>query len=178
VAWDKERYANDPVYRSKIKAVNSAWAKANRPRINARFRHRRATEPKVAEARRRAWLRKNYGITLEEFDAMVAHQDGLCALCARRPSDTLCVDHSHDTEMLRLLLCRTWNTGFGCFGDDPALMRAGADYLEIWQIIHARRLKAVSAKPIPKKKTSKPKKRKDMKCLLTLFPTKKPKPRD
>jgi hypothetical protein len=131
VSYSKERYANDPVYRAKIKATWKASAKANRPKINAWARHRLATDPKVAEAARRTWLRRQYGITLEDYNAMVARQNGLCALCQRRPVERLCVDHCHDTLMLRLLLCRTCNGGLGNFHHDPDLMRAGADYVEI-----------------------------------------------
>jgi len=44
-----------------------------------------------------------YGITLAEYHAMVARQDGLCALCERRPVEKLCLDHCHDMQMLRML---------------------------------------------------------------------------
>jgi len=137
VSHDKERYATDPVYRSKAKAASKAWSAANRPKINARLRHRRATDPNYHETRRRHELWSTYGLRLEDYDAMVARQKGLCLLCQRRPTERLFVDHSHDAEMLRSLLCRTCNTGLGCFGDDPALMRTGADYVEIWRLIHA-----------------------------------------
>ena len=162
--WDKERYSNDPAYR------------ANHVEFNARRRLRRATDPKFADAERDCKLRHAYGITLEDYVAMAKRQDGLCGLCRRRPTERLCVDHCHDTRMVRLLLCHTCNRGFGSFGHNPDLMRAGADYLEIWRIIHARKL-AAGFKPIPIK-TSKPKKRKDTKCRPTSPPTKNLKPHD
>src|SRR5258708_24146556 len=68
---------------------------------------------------------------------MVARQKGRCALCRRRPIERLQFDHSHDAQKLRLLLCLGCNTGFGSFGDDPGLMRAAADYLDIWPINHS-----------------------------------------
>jgi len=170
VTYDKERYANDPVYQAKLKTARNAWCEANRPSINARRRHRLATDPKVAEAMRRTRLRRKYGLSLEDYDAMVARQDGLCPLCRRMPKERLCVDHCHDTQMLRLLLCHGCNRGLGNFGHDPALMRGGADYLEIWQIIHARR-RATAASPTPEKNTSKPEKEKP--CPRTSSPKKK-----
>lgn len=175
--WDKERYANDPVYRSKLKATTRAWRKANRPKIRAYEAKRRATEPKAAETFRRWWLRTTYGITPAEFDAMVERQDGLCAICERKPRVRLHVDHSHDTRMLRLLLCLTCNAGLGNFGDNPSWLRRAIDYLEIWRIIHARWL-AAGRKPIPKKKISKRKKGKKTKCRPTSSLKKNPKPRD
>src|SRR5919108_3597318 len=85
---------------------------------------------------------------------MVARQKSCCALCRHQPIKRLQVDHSHDTRKLRLLLCLGCNTGFGSFGDDPKLMRSGADYLELWRIIHGWQGPA-AIKPIPKKKKKK-----------------------
>ena len=175
MGYDKERYANDPDYRAMMKAARKAWAQANKDKVNASARERRANNPKFAEAHRSQQLRQKYGITIEVYDAMVARQRGRCAVCQRRPIGRLCVDHSHDTQMLRRLLCHDCNLGFGKFRDNPNLMRIGADYLEIWRIIHARKL-AAGFKPIPIK-TSKPKKRKDTRCRPTSSPMKNPKPR-
>jgi hypothetical protein len=97
---------------------------------------------------RRKFLRFRYGITLEDYEAMVARQDGLCALCTLRPTKRLCVDHCHDTRMLRSLLCQGCNRGLGHFGHYPHLLRAGADYVEIWRLIHVQRL-AAGVKPFP-----------------------------
>ena len=173
--WDKERYANDPIFQAKVKASSNAWKQANRSKFNACRREQYANDPKFVEAVRNSWLKTAYGITLRDYNAMVERQDGLCGSCRRRPTEKLHVDHCHETQMLRLLLCRTCNIGFGYFGDDPDLMRAGADYLEIWRIIHARRL-AAGHKPTPIR-TSKPKKRKDTKCPPASPRTTKPMPR-
>jgi recombination endonuclease VII len=175
VKYDKERYANDPVYRAKVKAANKSWDKANKPKINARRQHRLATDPKYAEAVRDYWLQYKYGITLQEYTAMVARQDGVCALCRRKPVQSLCVDHCHDTQMLRLLLCHGCNLGFGKFGHNPVLLRAGADYLEIWRIIHARW--GAAGKSLPENSPARKTRRQET-CPPTSSPTKKPKPRD
>src|SRR5260370_138565 len=137
MGWDKERYATDPIYRSRLKEASMAWEKANPARV------------KVGQ--RAFLLRRTYGITPADYDAMVARQEGLCAVCQRKPIRRLCVDHSHDTQLLRLLLCHGCNRGLGHFGDNPDFLRAGADYVEIWRIIHARRLNTMYAKPIPMK---------------------------
>lgn len=83
--------------------------------------------------RSREWsLKKTYGLTSEEYDAMLAAQGGVCALCgnASTHGKQLCVDHCHKTSKIRALLCDVCNRGLGYFKDDPEALRGAADYLE------------------------------------------------
>jgi hypothetical protein len=91
------------------------------------------TEAEVA----RMWkLQKNYGITIEQYDAMLEAQGGVCAICKRPPkggntsSKNLNVDHDHKTGERRGLLCNDCNPALGKFQDSPQLLRAAAAYLE------------------------------------------------
>ena len=105
----RERQA-DPEFRSKQRERYARWRK-NNPRGH------------------RKWgLQYFYGITLEQWDEMVVAQSGRCAICNRMTD--LVVDHCHNTSRVRELLCGTCNSGLGHFKDDPALMRAAADYIE------------------------------------------------
>jgi len=76
----------------------------------------------------------NYGLTRQQYEAMVEAQGGVCALCKRSAREVdgfiLDVDHDHATGKVRALLCRLCNIGIGHFYDEPALLRAAADYLE------------------------------------------------
>lgn len=81
-------------------------------------------------------LKRKYGITLVEFEAMTIAQEGRCAICHEEPgmpprgtSPTLYVDHDHDTGSVRGLLCHDCNRALGGFKDDPVRLRAAADYL-------------------------------------------------
>jgi hypothetical protein len=78
-----------------------------------------------------------YGITVEQYDQMFDNQAGLCAICEQPETMTyrgvvkqLCVDHDHVTGEVRGLLCAACNFAIGKFKDDPALLRAAAQYLE------------------------------------------------
>lgn len=74
-----------------------------------------------------------YGVTPEQYQALLDAQDDRCAVCRsdawpgkdNRPH----VDHDHATGAVRGLLCGRCNTGLGQFQDDPALLRAAVDYL-------------------------------------------------
>ena len=68
-----------------------------------------------------------YDLTPAEVVALVASQDGVCALCwVRQPEH---VDHDHRSGEVRGILCFTCNTGMGNFGDSPARLLAAAGYL-------------------------------------------------
>jgi hypothetical protein len=83
-------------------------------------------------------LRRTYGITIEEWDAMFTEQGGLCAICHRPETATLhgvvkrlAVDHDHITGTVRGLLCQNCNRAIGLLGHDPARLRQAAEYLAI-----------------------------------------------
>lgn len=85
-----------------------------------------------------AWNERNpdyhlghlYGLKPGEFGRMLEDQDGLCAICRQSSEKTLHVDHDHASGEVRELLCSACNLGIGKFKDDPALLRAAADYID------------------------------------------------
>jgi hypothetical protein len=82
------------------------------------------------------WLRTKYGIDVAGYEALLAKQDGCCAICGttnpkgRTVSPYFCVDHDHSDGRVRGLLCSTCNTGIGHLRDDPDLLRKAIAYLE------------------------------------------------
>lgn len=99
----------------------------------AQNRHKRKSlndDGKAAFAKyRKRWaLKKRYGITLEEYNEMLARCGGCCEVC-RRPSRRLHVDHDHATRAVRGLLCQSCNFCIGYAYDSPVNLRAAADYL-------------------------------------------------
>jgi hypothetical protein len=55
------------------------------------------------------WSRRiaRYGVTLPMWDAMLATQNGLCAICGEKPPTD--IDHDHVTGKVRGLLCSYCN---------------------------------------------------------------------
>jgi hypothetical protein len=74
-----------------------------------------------------------YGITREQFDALLAAQDGKCAICGTSDwpgrSNRPHVDHCHTTGAVRGILCHFCNIGLGNFRDRLDLLQAAAAYL-------------------------------------------------
>jgi hypothetical protein len=74
-------------------------------------------------------LFKTYGITVEEYTAMLDKQDGVCAICKKPDSKRLSVDHSHQSGKVRGLLCTKCNTALGKFDDSVDLLNTAITYL-------------------------------------------------
>ena len=72
-------------------------------------------------------FKRMYGITLEQRDALMATNDGMCVICGERPSEV--IDHCHRTNQVRAALCGHCNRGLGCFLDDPNLIEKALKYL-------------------------------------------------
>lgn len=75
--------------------------------------------------------KKEYGITLEEYEAMFSAQGGVCLICLlpERSGKLLAVDHDHATGEVRGLLCNGCNVALGMFLDDPERIERAARYV-------------------------------------------------
>lgn len=119
-ARQREYRAKD---REKTNAEHRAYAKL--------YRKKYPEKQKAQDYR--AHLMKNYSITPEEVDALIAQQEEKCLLCgiplglAKR---TLYhIDHCHETGKVRGILCNKCNRGLGFFNDSPAKLRRAILYL-------------------------------------------------
>jgi hypothetical protein len=129
----RNRYANDPAHRARKLAANRTWRMAHRDELNAEWSEKwRSDETFRASRKAAAWVRRlrKYRLTPADYERMLREQDGLCALCHRRPARGLVVDHCHATNRVRGLLCDKCNSGLGFFDDDAERMRTGAGYVD------------------------------------------------
>jgi len=95
----KKYWANPQKARDYQKKLRSSWTPEQR-----KLKHR---------INKLSW---KYRITLEQYDAMVAEQGNLCAICGRpqrRANRPLCIDHDHKTGKVRGLLCDFCNQLLG-----------------------------------------------------------------
>jgi len=76
---------------------------------------------------RNAALKRRYGITQDDFDAMLAEQGNLCLICASKSE--LVVDHCHQTGKVRGLLCVLCNGLLGQARDDVKILGKAIRYL-------------------------------------------------
>ena len=106
------------------------WAQDNPDRVAARNQLYKA-DGRRRRNDRRYHLKKTWGLTIEEYEAMLASQGGVCAICGRPPREDIAlhVDHDHETGAIRGLTCFRCNNALGDLNDDPELLARAADYL-------------------------------------------------
>jgi hypothetical protein len=74
-------------------------------------------------------LKKFYGLTRDEFEAMKVAQNGICAICnleMPRPY----IDHNHATGRIRKLLCMQCNTALGMVKESVTTLANMIQYIE------------------------------------------------
>ena len=128
LAGKRQRYLADP---GVVKARVKRWQQENPERLNA-YRRARRLEPEVKRRERAGHLKRKYGITVEQYDAMLETQGGGCFICGRPPREeiSLHVDHDHSTGKVRGILCFCCNNALADFQEDRLLLQKAADYLD------------------------------------------------
>jgi hypothetical protein len=130
---------------------------AGADRLTPEERQRRNSEQKrkKRQANREEHTRKNrewnfrrkYGITVAQYDEMRMAQEYRCAICQRHEDDlpkkpsrrttdglqtmgsALVVDHCHQSNKVRKLLCFKCNQGIGCFRESLEYLMAAYEYV-------------------------------------------------
>lgn len=110
------RDGHRPECKACTSARRKAWYASNRER---------------KEAERSGHLRRTFGLTLEEYEQLLAAQGGRCAICRAEPGNiSLHGDHDHETGRVGGLLCFRCNGGAGQFKEDIELLARAIDYLD------------------------------------------------
>jgi len=143
-----ERYVSTGSCRTCSAEAVQAHTISNLPEYRERWKKQREANPAAQAAKAKRWRDRNldsaraknrdaqrwrrYGATPEQIEAFHAAQDGNCPGCAK-PLDhagTPHLDHCHETNKVRGLLCARCNLALGHALDDPATLRRLAEYLD------------------------------------------------
>lgn len=89
------------------------------------------TQRNLIRMRERAKERR-YGITQEDFDKMLSEQNNKCKICSIEFKGTKYthIDHCHDTNRVRGLLCNDCNLALGQFNDNTDILDNAIKYLQ------------------------------------------------
>ncbi len=113
-------------YQRRFRATHAAYG---RERSKA---WRYANPDKVKYMDRRGQLRRRYGLTPAEFEALVMQQEGMCKICRKllEPGRNTHVDHDHDTKVIRGVLCGQCNVLIGMAHNSPGILEQAITYLK------------------------------------------------
>lgn len=116
-----------------VKKKSREWVAANQERVRENQKRWRAVnKDKLLKANRKHWLKKFYGLTPETWQEMFDAQGRVCKCCGSpdpKAANGWHVDHCHETDVVRGILCQQCNIMIGCASDDPTILMDGARYL-------------------------------------------------
>lgn len=114
--------------KNKERLIRSAtgWNRKNRESHRKHDKKWRAKNPTKSRA---AYLKRTYQLTIEEYELIKTIQEGRCAICLLK-KPRLVIDHCHNSDKIRGLLCTTCNAGIGQFNDNVGLLFEAIKYLE------------------------------------------------
>lgn len=117
------------------KRKRKAHYHANREKRLAETKQWAAEHPELRKAAVRRWhLKTKYGLTEEQFDAMLVEQGNSCAICRlEEPGGRYKkwhIDHCHKTGKVRGLLCAGCNTMLGHAKDSVKTLGEAIGYLQ------------------------------------------------
>lgn len=107
-----------PCRRKQVAAWRRTWTPEQIERARLKYRRRN--------------LRESYGITPEDYDALLQSQAGRCICGTTKPGPRVRhfhVDHDHSDGHIRGLLCQDCNFAIGLAGDHPERLELLAAYL-------------------------------------------------
>ena len=122
------------IHKEQAREHTRRWGKANPEWLKQRTKNRHKMNPNT---RRNARLKRVYGISGAQYEAMLVAQNGVCAICGGTfevgPFRKPCVDHDHITGAVRGLLCNDCNVGLG-FYERKNFATSAAAYLSAPQL--------------------------------------------
>ncbi len=107
------------------------WRKNNRDKYLG-YREKEKSHPNYKDWGRRSKLKKNFNLSLEDYNDMFNKQNGECACCGVHQSSlsiSLAVDHCHKTGKIRKLLCKRCNLVLGLVEEDINLLLNLINYI-------------------------------------------------
>ena len=145
-----EKWRDSEVGKAKTRATGIEWRINNPEKIKQNKKNYRENNPETSRksvqkcwnnnkdkykvTHWRTWLRNKYGLTEGRYYEILEDQNYCCAICGSPEKDSrrqrFCVDHCHDTGIVRGLLCFSCNVLLGNANDSIGLLEEAITYLK------------------------------------------------
>lgn len=131
---NKKEY--DKKYREENKERKKEYRKAYWQIKGKEINEKRKLSPIYKNISKGYTLKKNYNITLDDYNKMLLEQDGKCWTCSKDVEEernkVLCVDHDHLTGKVRKLLCNKCNIAIGLLKEDTKIIENVLNYIKLF----------------------------------------------
>jgi hypothetical protein len=87
-----------------------------------------ATENRRQYYKPHEYMRRKFNLTDKQYAELMKHDN--CEVCGRDITNKKCIDHCHNTEKIRGVLCNNCNTTLGLVGDNVQVLTELIRYLE------------------------------------------------
>jgi predicted RNase H-like nuclease (RuvC/YqgF family) len=129
--------AKSKIYNNKpeIKLKNACYKENNKEKLQLQNKKwYLKNKEHVAKTNKIYRLKRKYNLTLEDWDNLLKSQNNQCKICSIDFSyDTHntkpFVDHCHNTNNVRGMLCHLCNAGLGYFKDNVDVLQKATKYL-------------------------------------------------
>lgn len=112
-------------YSPSCKDCRNKHRRDNRARLSIQEKKYWENNPEKLQAKRRRRSARKYGLSYEEYEAALKSE---CEICGAK--EDLSVDHNHETNEVRGVLCRRCNLCIGRMDDDPGILLRAVEYLQ------------------------------------------------
>ena len=126
-AQDKEYY---DAHKEERKKYSKEYRKNNVEKVR---KYQRKYDKNNSSQKKNTTIKRNYGITLEEYNIIFNNQQGCCAICKKHQDEfkiPFGVDHNHKTGKIRGLLCGKCNLLLGYANDNITTLESATIYLK------------------------------------------------
>jgi hypothetical protein len=119
--------------KKKQKEVNKKYRQSEKGKTayaKAKLKYKKTEKGKTTSLNLRC---KSYNLTIDDYNKMFTSQNGCCKICGKHQSEfkkSLSIDHNHQTNEVRGLLCNNCNTILGHAKDDIEILQNAIKYLK------------------------------------------------
>lgn len=94
-------------------------------------RWRKKNPEKNKTAAWKAFIKREYSLTPEQYQQIIKNQNGICPLCLKQlgASNTIAMDHCHKSKKIRQILHKKCNSVLGFAEDNPFILSRAIAYL-------------------------------------------------
>ena len=117
--------------KDKLDTMHKQWRDQNKDKISSYRRNWRGNNPEYnktwsqnnKESVKLFQVKYNYNLTKEEYEALPKS----CEVCGS--TDNLCIDHNHETGLVRGVLCSRCNSALGLLRENSSIILRLASYI-------------------------------------------------